>query len=180
MLSPAASSLSGVLSHYFLPINTDAFLKVLALTVGAAWTYLNYVRGRTFRKRLDIKISGTILQYPDVCVFSGACHLKNIGLSQTNINQFGTGVTISALHYVEGRGENPFPKQHEVLVLPLFEKHGWVEPGETISDPFIAVLPNRPGRLLGVRTAVMISNGKITWQAANITEAELPKEKEKE
>lgn len=180
LMRAAASLLAAAATEPKLAISLDDALKATALVVGAAWTYLNYVRGRTFRKRLDIEITGKILEYPDVLVFSGMCHLKNIGLAKTAFDQVGTGVSINALYQAATSGDSPFPRVEEVVVLPLFEKHDWVEPGETICDPFVAILPKQEDRLIGVRTNVMVSNGKITWQAAQITEAPLPKEKKVE
>ena len=159
-------------------MSTDDVLKSLAVIVGGAWTYLNYVRGRTFRKRLEVEITGSIFQDEGLSFFSGRCHLKNVGLAQTKIVEVGTGVSIYTLRLVETASGRKTSKE-EIVVLPLFEKHGWVEPGESISDPFVAVLPERKGRLLGVRTVVMISNGKIVWQAAQFTEAPFPSETRK-
>ena len=161
-------------------MSADDVLKSVAVIVGGAWTYLNYVRGRTFRKRLEVEITGSIFQDEGLSFFSGRCHLKNVGLAQTKIIEVGTGVSIYALRLVELEDGTRKTSKEEIVVLPLFEKHGWVEPGESISDPFVAVLPERKGRLLGVRTVVMISNGKIVWQAAQFTEAPFPQGNEED
>ena len=45
---------------FFKPSLTaiDTVVKIAAVIVGGAWTYLNYVRGRTYSRRLELAVSG--------------------------------------------------------------------------------------------------------------------------
>jgi hypothetical protein len=158
--------------------SVDTALKCLAVIVGGLWTYLNYVRGRTFRKRLELTPSGTITDQGGTLFFTGQCVAKNVGLGKIPIQQHGTGVTIYALRLVPNPGGTPHTAEDLVTVLPLFERHGWIEPGEAIADPFFTVLPTPAtgqATLLGVRTVILISNGKTVWSASQVTQFQKPK-----
>ena len=158
--------------------SVDTALKCLAVIVGGLWTYLNYVRGRTFRKRLELTPSGTITDQGGNLFFAGQCVAKNVGLGKIPIVQRGTGVTIYALRLVPNPGGAPHTTEDLVTALPLFERHGWVEPGEAIADPFFTILPipaAEQATLLGVRTVILISNGKTVWSASQITQFPKPK-----
>ena len=156
----------------------DTALKCLAVIVGGVWTYLNYVRGRTFRKRLELTPSGTITERDGTLFFSGQSVAKNVGLGKIPIQQRGTGVTLYALRLVPNPAGEPYTVEDLVTALPLFERHGWIEPGEAIADPFFTLLPNIPaaqGTLLGVRTVILVSNGKTVWSASQLIQFQKPK-----
>ncbi len=148
----------------------DELFKGLAIVVAGAWTYLNYVRGRTFRTRLEIELSGSIGERPGVFYFNGQCKAKNVGLSLIPIQQVGSGIVIYALWLVPAENGTFDTFTEEIVVLPIFTRHGWIEPGESISDTYITTLPPSRNQLLGVRTEVMIGNGKTVWNASQITE----------
>ena len=156
----------------------DTALKCLAVIVGGLWTYLNYVRGRTFRKRLELTPSGTITDQGGTLFFSGQCLAKNVGLSKIPVQQRGTGFTLYALRLVPNAGRQPHIVEDLVTALPLFERHGWIEPGEAIADPFFTLLPAftaAQGTLLGVRVVILISNGKTVWSASQLIQFQKPK-----
>ena len=81
-----ASPLSSVLDI------VDKVTKVVALLIGGAWAYLNYVRGRTFKKRLELKISAKEVRSNAGLLLSGAAQIKNVGLSKFPIEQKGTAI----------------------------------------------------------------------------------------
>lgn len=157
----------------------DEAVKVAAVVVGAAWTFLNYVRGRTFRSRLDIDLTGTINERAGVEFFVGSCTAKNVGLSKVPLQKVGTGASVYAMRLAPSKSGGFRIVEQEVKVFQIFDRHGWVEPGEQITDPFAVTVPDAPGALVAVRVAVMISSGEITWSASNITELPKPKDKEK-
>jgi hypothetical protein len=157
----------------------DEAVKVAAVVVGAAWTFLNYVRGRTFRSRLDIDLTGAISERGGVEFFVGSCAAKNVGLSKIPLQKVGTGASIYALRLAPRKSGGFRLVEQEIKVFQIFDRHGWVEPGEQIADPFAVTVPDAPGELVAVRVSVMISSGKTTWSASNITELSNSKNKEK-
>ena len=155
----------------------DEVVKTAAVCVAGAWTYLNYVRGRTHRRRLEIEITGSLSELDGVTRFFGDCKAKNIGLSKAPLREKGTGISVFALRLTPRADGTLRIVKEEVVVLPVFTKHGWIEPGETISDPITVIVPNGNQPLVGARIEVMISNGKITWNASKVFER-TKKEKE--
>jgi hypothetical protein len=148
----------------------DEVVKTAAVCVAGAWTYVNYARGRTHRRRLEIEITGSLSELDGVQKFFGDCIAKNIGLSKAPIAKEGTGISIFALRLATRPNGTLRIAKEEVVVLPVFTSHGWIEPGETISEPITVLLPNAEQPLLGARIEVMISNGTITWNASKVFE----------
>jgi hypothetical protein len=157
----------------------DEAVKVAAVVVGAAWTFLNYVRGRTFRSRLDVDLTGSISERHKVQIFVGACTAKNVGLSKVPLQKVGTGASVYALRLTPRKSGGFRLVEQEIRVFQIFDRHGWVEPGEEIAEPFAVTVPDGAGELVAVRVQVMISSGKTTWSASNITELQDAKKKEK-
>lgn len=159
----------------------DRVVKIAAVILGGIWTYLNYVRGRTFKRRLELKISGKVSPGVGACVWmvSGAAQAKNVGLSKVDIEASGTAIVIDDM--VPGASKKGAPKIVEVEirggVLGIFDRHRWIEPGETIEESFVAPLPVRDNRA-AVRLRLRIVSRhrifkNIEWNADAI--AELPK-----
>jgi hypothetical protein len=130
-------------------LTPDNWIKIVAVAVGGAWTYLNYVRGRTFRKRLDVELPGSIGELNNVLYFSGQCKAKNVGSSHIPIIEYGTGVSIFSLWLQQDQDSMWKIAAKEIIVLPLIEKDAWIEPGETFSKPYIIALPHSEGHFVG-------------------------------
>jgi hypothetical protein len=160
----------------------DKMVKIVAVILGGIWTYLNYVRGRTFERRLEPKISGKISPGVGVGTWmvSGMVQAKNVGLSKVDIEASGTAIVIEDM--VLGTSKKGVPKIVEVDilggVLDVFKRHRWIEPGETIEESFAAPLPVRNDRT-GVRLWLrIVSRHKIfkniEWNADSIAEVPQP------
>jgi hypothetical protein len=152
----------------------DEIVKIAAVVVAGAWAYLNYVRGRTHRRRLEINLSGALSEHAGEEFFFGSCSAKNVGLSKAPLNEEGSGISLFALRMATRSDGSKRLVPEELVVLSLFAKHGWIEPGETISEPVAIPLPKGTLPLLGVRVDAMISNGKTTWNASQIFERAKP------
>jgi hypothetical protein len=159
----------------------DKILKIVAVILGGIWTYLNYVRGRTFKRRLELTISGTLSLRPEInaCVVSGVAQAKNVGLSKVDIYKDGTAVLLNDM--VAGTSVKGLPKilEEEIAggTLGVFDRHRWIEPGEPIQESFAFLVPVRNERV-GVRLRLrVVSRHKflknIEWNANAI--ADFPK-----
>jgi hypothetical protein len=151
----------------------DKGVKIAAVLIGGIWTYLNYARGRTFRRRLEPCISGKIS--PGVSagawMVSGIAQVKNVGLSKVDIEKEPTAIMIDDL--VLGATAKGTPKLLEQRipggVFDVFDLHRWIEPGETIEQSFAVPLPANPNRA-GVKLRLrIVSRHKffksIEWNA---------------
>jgi hypothetical protein len=156
---------------FFKPSLTalDTVVKIAAVIVGGAWTYLNYVRGRTYSRRLELAVSGAVTERDDVYFFNGECRAKNVGLSKISIGHFQTNVLVSAIRLARAKDGWLYTDSEDLIALPLFERHGWIEPGETISEPVSAPVGKGAQMLLGIRTEVIVNDGKSIWSTSNIT-----------
>src|SRR5215204_594420 len=60
----------------------------------AGWAYFKFVRGRTFRRRLELTISGEVRRGPGVMYVLTNSTAKNIGLSKFEINHEKSGLRV--------------------------------------------------------------------------------------
>ena len=115
----------------------DKVVKIIAVILGGIWTYLNYVRGRTFKRRLEPKILGKISRgvRVDTWMVSGIAQAKNVGLSKVDIEASGTAIVIDDM--ILGTSKKGVPKMVEVDilggVLGVFERQDGLT-GETIKS----------------------------------------------
>lgn len=143
-------------------------LTIIALFVGAIWAYFNFFKGRTYRPRLEPKISGQIITKAGANYLIITAQLKNVGLSDVKINQKG-----SALRLFSYEAEQEFSKVHSVaqtrlLTVGVFEQHGWIEPGETIEDQRLIALPRN--ELIAIQARIRLVSNRIEWNTATIIE----------
>ncbi len=128
----------------------DKIVKIAAVILGGLWTYLNYARGRTFKRRLEPKIAGKIAQGVNggIWLISGVAQVKNVGLSKVDIEASGTAVLVEDLIRANTQAGIPVLVSTEVPggTLGIFERHRWIEPGETIEESFALPLPSRVDR----------------------------------
>lgn len=134
---PLVSSMlhtAGGQSFKDIAAGVGSVVTALAVIVGGLWAYFKFVRGRTYRPRLDVKmlaqwrfINGRHLLHARVTV-------TNIGASVVRLNQNGgTGLRVSVLS-----AQQPDPPDTAswdvVRVFEIFLDHEWIEAGETVSD----------------------------------------------
>jgi len=139
MVDPAAASqtrLSEVLDVI------DKATKIIALFIGGAWAYLNYLRGRTFKRRLEPSLTGKTIHAKDTVLLSGVAQVKNVGLSKVGIEQRGTAVEV--LGGVKLPTSKTALGTKHIVVPSVFKVHGWIEPGELIEESFAVPVPDDP------------------------------------
>ena len=72
----------------------------IGIIVGAVWTYFHYFRGRIYRPRLEIIVSGKITNNNGILFIITKIRIKNVGLSKIDIKQKGTGMRIIGLEKI--------------------------------------------------------------------------------
>jgi hypothetical protein len=144
----------------------DKGIKAMAVMIGAAWTYNNVRRSRTYARKLEPCVTGTLLKKNGGFYVLISCQLKNIGQTKYAIDQKGTYVGAFA---ISDQGE-----QSSVLALEIFKAHDWIEPGEQISEPQIGPIPN-PKTFIALKLVLrVVSGGKSgmsapSWQIAPLS-----------
>lgn len=139
----------------------DKLLKFAALAVGAAWTLMNYKRGRTYEQRLEPSVSGEIFSRSGSDYLLINCRLRNVGLSKYTIEQRGTGCEILSLSR---------SGTERLKVLETFKEHGWIEPGEQIDEPLIMPIPD-PQTFYALRLNLRIVSNATEWNGSCIVKA---------
>jgi hypothetical protein len=105
----------------------------VALAVGGLWAYFKFVRGRTYRPRLEVGMSGQWRQVDGTDLLHARISVRNIGNSVVTLLQKGTGLRVSVL----AADQETAPAAVAWTVLRVFEmlgEHEWIEPGEVVSD----------------------------------------------
>jgi hypothetical protein len=141
------------------------FAETAALVLAGVWAYYKFFRGRTFRPRLELTVSGTIRQTGTSAELLALAQIKNVGLSKLVVSQAGTALVIlRSLPITEETG--PLVPWEQVSVLPVFEKHAWIEPAETITDQQLLQLSFAESTAIKLDLRVVAS--KIEWNHVSI------------
>ncbi|AFL86905.1 hypothetical protein Terro_0565 [Terriglobus roseus DSM 18391] len=137
----------------------DKAIKALAVVVGAGWTYLNYRRGRTFERRLELEVTGELFERSGGHYLSMICRLKNVGLTAVPLQERGTACMVFALTGTEMRPDEP------VDIYEVFKEHAWIEPGELITHQELVPLPFFSRELVGIELQMRVVSPGIEWNA---------------
>jgi hypothetical protein len=106
-------------------------ITALAVIVGALWAYYRFVKGRTYRPRLEVSMGGEWFTVDGKRLLLARVRLKNIGASVVELLQKGTGLRVSTLGDSGSPGTVSWIQGH---VYTILDEHAWIEPGETVSD----------------------------------------------
>lgn len=137
----------------------DKGIKALALVVGAVWTFFNVQRSRTYRRKLELGISGAVFDKNGSLYLLISCQLTNVGQTKYSIEQKGT---YAGVFTIADSGD-----EKRIAALEIFKDHGWIEPGEKISEPLIAPVPD-PRTFVALKLALRVVSEGIEWNASSI------------
>jgi hypothetical protein len=139
----------------------DEILKFIALLVGGAWTWMHYLRGRTHKRKLELRTIGKLFRKSGRLYLSIVCTLKNVGQTKYPIEQRGTACQVLA--YL---GSEP----ELFRAYPVFQEHAWIEPGEEIDHPLLVRITVDESKLIGLQVKLRIVSGDIEWDSSCIVE----------
>lgn len=143
-------------------------VTIIAVGAGAVWGYFNFFKGRTYRSRLEPKVSGKLISRNGAHYLVVTAQLKNVGLSDVKINQKGSGLRVFAYAVVEQVAKARSVQQSRLITVAVFEEHGWIEPGELIEDQRLVAIPDI--EYVALQTKLRIVSNKIEWNSAAIIE----------
>jgi hypothetical protein len=168
-----ASSSSGLDNFKTVIDIIGTLITGAAVVVGGVWAYFKFVKGRTFRPRLEVHMFGQWRRVDQRQLLHARIRVKNIGSSNVTLVQEGTGLRISVL------GPNqPSPPalsswDHQ-KVFVILQEHAWIEPGETVSDDLLLNLgtPDPVPTLFEARLVWGRNRGNVVFFAREIIPAE--------
>jgi hypothetical protein len=146
-------------------------VQLIAVIAAGLWAYMKFVKGRMFYPRLGVSVSGTAVLRDDRTTLMAMLKIKNVGLSRVDIRQEGTAIRVLSANEVTPTGIIT-PDWSHLGTFSVFEHHGWVEPGETIDENRLLIVPGANDReyLLELH----IGAGKLVWTATSIIAARNP------
>ena len=111
-------------------------VTAIAVVVGGLWAYFKLVKGRTYRPRLEVGLFGQWRALQGKQLLHVRITVKNIGISDAELLQKGTGLRVSML--VDEPSSGPAPVSWQSFrVFTVLREHAWIEPGETVSDDLL-------------------------------------------
>ena len=138
----------------------EKVLKIGAYLVGAAWVYFNYFKGRTYKARLEVRITGEVLPDSPTKLARLTTLIKNIGLGKVELLESGTGVR------VEGYDVAAEEWTH-INTYPIFDKGAVpVEPDEPLENQLLVELGTAD--FAAYRAQIFVNYGAYTWDASTI------------
>lgn len=134
----------------------------LALVVAGFWAYLQFVRRREDKPRLELTVTSKGIALGGDKHLLVTLQLRNTGSCDVDISQRGTGLEITLLKPVSSLVWNPPPVQD------VFINHQWVEPGELISDHLLLEMPPREPLLLKLQLFLYSQKHHVRWESMAI------------
>lgn len=126
---------------------------VLAVVIGGIWAYFKFFRGRTFRPRLDLQVTGQLTRdrSGDMYLIATAA-LKNIGLTDIRIRHEGSGLVVSTSTKDSNTEDGLIISKEweEEIAVDVFEQHQWVEPNEPIKEEQLFVISQEETETTGI------------------------------
>jgi hypothetical protein len=144
----------------------EKLATIAAIIAGAIWTYFNFFKGRTYRLRLEPKITGQLFSKGGTTYLISSIQLKNVGLSRIGIQQRGSGLRLYAFSGAQQVTEVKDADWRELGTVSIFKDHQWIEPGETIEDQRLFTIP--PGDYQAFQLLMRMPSKGIVWMARAI------------
>jgi len=151
----------------------QALLTSAAIVIGGVWAYFKFAKGRTFRPRIEVGLSGQWREVGQSKLLHTRIRVKNIGLSKITLIQRGSGLRVSLM--AQNQPSVPAPTSWESKrVFVILSEHAWIEPGETVSDELLLDLAadSFQPSLLEARLVWQKRNGNIVVVAKEIIPAD--------
>lgn len=153
--------------------DSELVVRILALVVAGIWAYVKFVKGRVFRPRLEIGVVGAAISKRDHTALRISVSAKNVGLARVDISPEGTALRVSVAKEIVPAAILTAQWEHQGT-FSIFAEHGWIEPGETISEDQLLMLPKISCDHFLLE--LFLESGKLVWTARSIIPL-LPEEK---
>jgi hypothetical protein len=123
----------------FLDI-TERIVKLAAILTGGVWTYYRFIRGRTYRPRLETSLTAEAVRRGGQTYLIACLNIRNLGTAKVEIKQEGSGLRLFSCDLCMSTSAPGEPSLTRIATLPVFMHHKWVESSETIRHEVLYVL----------------------------------------
>jgi hypothetical protein len=121
--------------------DAESAIRTGTMFVAAVWVYFKFARGRVFRPRLELTISGSPTRHLECHHVVVRYTVKNIGLKCLNIAHAGSKVSVEVAHAVQPT-TMVSPDWQMQGYYPILKDHRWIESGEAIAEEIMIFLPD--------------------------------------
>jgi len=136
----------------------DKLARIAAYVIGALWVYFKFLKGRTYKPRLEPKLTGRVINNGGLEFVKISIKIKNIGLSKFDIKQEGTALRL--LSYDSSNPNDPWKHQQTISIL---KAHKWIEPGETVGEH--SLIPFSKTKQIAVKAELILVSKKTMWES---------------
>ena len=150
-------------------------VTAVAVIIGGVWAYFKFVRGRTYRPRLEVDLAGQWWPVNGKRLLYARVIVRNVGASKVELLQRGTGLKVS----IPANDQPPPPAPtvwDSKKVFVILKDHEWIESGEKIFDDLLLDLgvSDTCPALLEVRLVSHRRAGNVVFFAREITLTSTP------
>lgn len=114
--------------------------QATAVIVGGVWVYFKFLRGRTFARRAQVEVEGTMTVVEHKRLIKAKVTLTNAGLSRLPLRK--------DFKWVEMSASTAAPEElgaevdwEPIMTSNVLTENGWVESQEAISDEVLFPVP---------------------------------------
>ncbi len=145
----------------------ETVIKIVAILAAAIWAYCKFLKGRLFKHKLDIKVSGKLSSLEAGDHVLASIHIKNSGFTRV---VFETECCLLRIFAPQDRPNLDFTDAtiwRRVATVPILKDHKWIEPSEVIQEEQLIYCDCQVN--VAVRLEVSLSDSKSLWRASTVT-----------
>jgi hypothetical protein len=143
----------------------------IAIVGTAGWAYFKFVRGRTFRRRLELMISGEVRRDPGIVYLLTNSTAKNIGLSKFEIDHDKSGLRVMTHASEDAVTEARLAQWSPLSTWAVLEGKDSLEPGEPAAEEFLIEIPDEG--FLAFRLQLWVSSThNESWEVTAVVNLE--------
>lgn len=166
LAAAAQSKSSGGTNWHDVAETWQAILTAAAIILGGLFTYYKFFKDRVYRPRINIKVDAGHVEIGLLHFLMCRVTMENKGSTKLEILR-----DRSAILCFQGTPGGPFTMtkwgSDAATTVLIFQKHGWFESGEMISDDALIAIPADDDHVYRLRYRLVISDA-TPWHKGNI------------
>lgn len=142
-------------------------IEIAAILAAGVWAYCKFIKGRLFKHKLEIKVSGKISSLKAGDHVLASINIENSGFTRI---LFESEYCVLRIFIPKDRPNQDFTDTaiwQRVATLAILEGHKWIEPSEVIQEEQL-IYCDCPVNV-AVRLEVSVSDSNNLWRASTVT-----------